>query len=81
MKYLVLAPFAFLAACSYTQDLVESGRGYAANGVAEAIVGSCVLSLTERTKTRDAVQALLIEKGSTAKVAAFDCDGDGKPDF
>ncbi|KKK92087.1 hypothetical protein LCGC14_2706460, partial [marine sediment metagenome] len=61
--------------------LIEKIRYYGAEAAGRAVALECALSLDERQKNLTAINGWLTAQGVTARAVAFDCDGDGLPDF
>jgi len=71
------ALFLFLSACSF----VEKVRYYSAEVAGRAVALECALSPEERMKNLAAINGWLAAANVTNRATAFDCDGDGSPDF
>ena len=61
--------------------LVDEIRYVGAEAAGRAVAFECGLSLQERQKNLTAINGWLNGSGVTARATAFDCDGDGVPDF
>ena len=60
---------------------IEELRYVGAEAAGRAVAFECGLSLDERQKNLTAINGWLNGSGVTARATAFDCDGDGSPDF
>ena len=72
-----IALLALLPGCS----LIDQVRYTAAEYAGRIVVLECALSPTERLTNLSAINGWLATANHTPRATAFDCDGDGTPDF
>ncbi len=82
MKIILLACIAAMALGAVAScALLDQVRYVGAEAAGRAVAFECGLSLDERQKNLTAINGWLNGSGVTGRATAFDCDGDGSPDF
>lgn len=66
-----------VASCAIIEEL----RFVSAEVAGRAVALECALSRDERRKNLVAINGWLAAANVTSRAVAFDCDGDGSPDF
>ena len=77
LSILAILLLALLPGCS----LVDQIRYTTAEYAGRLVVVECALSLTQRSANLSAINGWLATANHTPRATAFDCDGDGQPDF
>ena len=77
LSTLAILLLALLPGCS----LVDQIRYTAAEYAGRLVVIECSLALTQRAANLSAINGWLATANHTPRATAFDCDGDGAPDF
>ena len=77
LSILAIIAAAFLSGCTF----IDSVRYTAAEYAGRLVVVECSLSLTQRSANLSAINGWLATANHTPRATAFDCDGDGAPDF
>lgn len=89
LAILIVGPLLLLLPACEGSSLVGKFQEYRALGedklapaMSEVVIFRCgSLSLQERTRLAEKINAANAAKGSAARVSALDCDGDSEPDF
>ncbi len=77
LSILAIALPALLGGCSFIDGIRYTAAEYAGR----LVVVECALSLTQRSANVSAINGWLATANHTPRATAFDCDGDGGPDF
>ena len=77
LSILAIPLLAILSGCS----IIDQVRFTAAEYAGRLVVVECSLSLTQRSANLSAINGWLATANHTPRATAFDCDGDGTPDF
>ncbi len=80
-QYIAGAAAAAIAVGVGSCALIDEIRYVGAEAAGRAVAFECGLSLDERQKNLAAINGWLNGSGVTGRATAFDCDGDGSPDF
>ncbi len=84
-KYLIALCLPFLAACSGIQagaSMLGLEPDMGAHELAQVVAGYCDINRNDIAGRQAYVEAVNASMGdSPARITAFDCDGDGRPDF
>ncbi len=80
-QYILGAAVAAIAVGVGSCALIDEIRYVGAEAAGRAVAFECGLSLDERQKNLSAINGWLNGSGVTGRATAFDCDGDGSPDF